>query len=1244
MISSPARAGLCLNEGFDDFDSGRRPPGWEFSGLDSGDVYTTAGSYGVSSPALKLDDPDDRVVTELFPAGENTFLSFWIKDIAAGPAGTLTIEEGYGPSWSALTTVSPLPEAGAVIGPLPLDSSFDRVRFSVDPDGGGLALDDVIVRSGTYLRVYFLSYTKLGDSGRYGQIVYAELPGSDGLLDTADDVNVLYDGGSSTSSSSALAEFLDGRIGVGGVIHHMVLSHPHTDHLYGLSMAVDRYQVENYYENFLASGSSGAYDTFRAKISAKGIPVHYYDPGHYLSGPETDLGPGWDPRIEARVLAALATGDPNTDSGIIQVSNGESVFLWGGDAVGSTESYALTNYPDQLARTDIYCVHHHGANTDGSNGQTFLNQMAPRYAVVPVAFGSTSAHPYPAVLDRINNTGAILYRNDLDHHVTVLGDSSGNYEIVRNYAWDGTYSSSGGLVFPPPALVTGLAAREQTVDRIVLEWEPAGAGDRYLVFRSLTAGGDDGAGRLLQPGLDPGEETGIYERLTAAPISYTTFTDTSGDPGVPYHYRVATVSSYTEYGYTTTQERRWSNEVSAVRPAFSPTPTPEGYKTPSPTATPVPTATPSPTPSPTSSPVPTATPPPSPSPTASPVPTASPSPPPPVIFSENFAGGLPVDWTVIDGYDDGYTWTDGNPGGRSSSSLEPPFMIVDSDWSGERPMDEELITPPIDCRGYGSVKLRFSHYFRYYSYGDREKGDVDISVDGGPWQNLARYTATSSGSRVIDISAYADQKPDIRIRWRYYDVEWEWYWGVDSVIVDGEPQPTPSVTPPICTRLDEGFDNFDTGTRPAGWTFTGCSQDSDTYTTEGDYGTGSPSLKLDGDGDRVTSAAFSGGEWLQFWVKGKAADVTSSLLVEEEYYAGWVTLAEIRPLPVSGRVCSGLTLNPATERVRFTYSKSAGALALDDILVKCLPGPTPATPAPTRTASPTPPATPSPSPSPPPTVSPPPTAAPTVSPPPTVGPSLSPPLPTATPTVPPRWIRDYDGDGTSDIALFRPASGLWAIRGITRAYFGREGDRPVPADYTGDGTTEVAVFREDFGLWAVRGVTRVYFGRAGDLPLPAGYRAAGESEIAVFRPASGLWAVRDLTRFYFGRGEDAPVPGYYSGPAALPAVFRPESGLWAIRGITRIYYGSVTDVPVPGDYGGAGNWAPAVFREASGLWAARGVTRSYFGRPGDLPLPGFFNGMNADEIGIFRNGSGLWGLRGVTRFYFGRGTDLPVTR
>lgn len=238
---------------------------------------------------------------------------------------------------------------------------------------------------------------------------------------------------------------------------------------------------------------------------------------------------------------------------------------------------------------------------------------------------------------------------------------------------------------------------------------------------------------------------------------------------------------------------------------------------------------------------------------------------------------------------------------------------------------------------------------------------------------------------------------------------------------------------------------------------------------------------------------------------------------------------------------------------------------------------------------------------------------------------------------------DYSGDGFSDIAIFRESSGLWAVRAVTRLYFGGKGDIPVSGDYDGDGTADVALFRGASGLWAVKNISRTYFGAISDLPVPADYDGNGTCDIGIFRVSSGLWAIKGISRCYFGASGDQPVSGDYDGDGFDDiAVFRSNSGLWAFKDISRVYYGNLSDTVVPGDYSGTGTTAPAIYRSNFGLWSIRNLTRVYFGNNLDQPVPAAFTG--AADISIFRPATGMWAIKGNTRIYFGANGDLPATK
>ncbi len=82
---------------------------------------------------------------------------------------------------------------------------------------------------------------------------------------------------------------------------------------------------------------------------------------------------------------------------------------------------------------------------------------------------------------------------------------------------------------------------------------------------------------------------------------------------------------------------------------------------------------------------------------------------------------------------------------------------------------------------------------------------------------------------------------------------------------------------------------------------------------------------------------------------------------------------------------------------------------------------------------------------------------------------------------------DFDGDGKSDVAIFRPSTGQWHVRnlGVIDTFGESPGDIPVPGDYNGDGTTDVAIFRPSTGEWHVRnlGVIDTFGGLPGDIPI-----------------------------------------------------------------------------------------------------------------------------------------------------------------
>lgn len=279
---------------------------------------------------------------------------------------------------------------------------------------------------------------------------------------------------------------------------------------------------------------------------------------------------------------------------------------------------------------------------------------------------------------------------------------------------------------------------------------------------------------------------------------------------------------------------------------------------------------------------------------------------------------------------------------------------------------------------------------------------------------------------------------------------------------------------------------------------------------------------------------------------------------------------------------------------------------------------------------------------------------------------------------------DFDGDGLTDVSIFRPnpttfaensalagsSSQWWLLFSSNKSNlavtFGQPDDILVPADYTGDGKADVAFFRPSTSEWYIlRSEDMSFysfpFGTSGDIPVHGDFDGDGVADPGVYRPSEGNWYIlrssdSAVSIVPFGISEDLPTVSDFDGDGIDDiAVYRPSVQEWwqlrSTAGAIAYQFGTPEDKVVVGDYTGDGIADVAFFRPSNSNWyILRSEDASFFSFPwgsaGDIPAPGDYDGDGITDAAIFRPSESTWYINGSTDGFFavqfGASTDIPL--
>jgi hypothetical protein len=163
------------------------------------------------------------------------------------------------------------------------------------------------------------------------------------------------------------------------------------------------------------------------------------------------------------------------------------------------------------------------------------------------------------------------------------------------------------------------------------------------------------------------------------------------------------------------------------------------------------------------------------------------------LIDEDFETGMPADWTVVDGNNDGYTWTTGT---YYLLYYHPPnygtayaYYSDNTAGSAAPAGTEYLISPSVGCAGATTMTLSYSwgHNWMGGSLYGTSQVRLHDDLSWSNWNTLATYSYTTNGVDTFDLDINLPAE-SVQVQFTYEDPlgEWGMAFGIDNVLLEAE--------------------------------------------------------------------------------------------------------------------------------------------------------------------------------------------------------------------------------------------------------------------------------------------------------------------------------------------------------------------------------------------------------------------------------------------------------------------------